>query len=138
MTRRINLFLLAAIFVIVWVEVPCEGFGATRNDFFPLIAIPLAFGTLGTNFIGTVNALLFRGRTLFRPSLDRFWLTRDSPLQFFWFGGWMFWAAGVGQMVGCGSIDSDGLMIAANGVGLVLGSEIIVRIFSRRFTPVAN
>lgn len=127
------MLILAALFVLGWMGTPIEESGEQG-----LVFLPFLFGALGTIFIGTVSALFFRKRTLFRPSLDRFLLTRNSPLQFFWFGGWMFSSLGLGQIVECGYIQSAGLTTIAYGIGLIFGSEIGVRIFSRRFHSVGT
>jgi hypothetical protein len=81
-----------------------------------------------------------RGRLLARPSIDRFMIARNSPLQFIWFGGLMFSAAGIGNLIGCyrEGVSATGVVGLAGGVGVVSGCLLIVRAFSRRFPrPIA-
>jgi hypothetical protein len=76
-----------------------------------------------------------RGRLLARPSIDKFMIARNSPLQFIWFGGMIFCAAGIGNLIGCyrEGVSATGVVTLAAGVGVVSGSLLIVRAFSRRF-----
>jgi hypothetical protein len=86
-------------------------------------------------FWGTMFGIFARGRVLARPGIDRFMITRNSPLQFVWFGGMIFCAAGIGQLVGChrDGVSADGVLILAAGIGVAGGSVFIARVFSRRF-----
>ena len=90
--------------------------------------IPLTMSATVPIFTGAMYGLFARGRTMIRPSFNKLLFARNSPLQFIWFGGMIFCAAGVGRMVGClrDGISAEGITVLAGGIGLILGSQLVV------------
>ena len=140
MARWINSIILIAILASSWTYPQSEELVDFTADFFWFVAlILLMFGILPI-FSGLIFGLFAHGRMLSRPSLDKFPFTRNTPLQFLWFGGMIFCAGGIGQLVGSihHGVSTDGLIILAAGIGVLLGSAAVVRIFPRRFAKAAH
>jgi hypothetical protein len=135
MIRWINILLLSAVLVASCISATCDDSVSGFDRLFWLAAIPLTMFSLIPIFFGAMFGIFARGRLLARPSIDKFMVARNSPLQFIWFGGLIFCAAGIGNLIGCfrEGISSTGVAILASGVGVVSGSLLIVRVFSRRF-----
>jgi hypothetical protein len=135
MIRWINILILIAVLVASCISAVFDDSVSGFDRLFWLAAIPLTMFSLLPIFFGAMSGIFARGRLLVRPSIDKFMFARNSPLQFIWFGGMIFCAAGVGNLIGCSreGLSADGVVILASGVGVVFGSLLIVRILSRRF-----
>jgi hypothetical protein len=135
MIRWINILILGAVLVASYISAVCDDSVSGFDRLFWLAAIPLTMFSLLPVFFGAMFGIFARGRLLARPSIDKFMFARNSPLQFIWFGGLIFCAAGIGNLIGCSrdGVSADGVVILAGGVGVVCGSLLIVRVFSRRF-----
>jgi hypothetical protein len=135
MIRWINILILGAVLVASCISAVCDDSVSGFDRLFWLAAIPLAMFSLLPIFLGAMSGIFARGRILARPSIEKFMFARNSPLQFIWFGGLIFCAAGIGNLIGCSrdGVSADGVVILAGGVGMVCGSLLIVRVFSRRF-----
>ena len=133
--RWINILILSAVLVASCISAACDDSVSGFDRLFWLAAIPLTMFSLLPIFFGAMFGIFARGRVLARPSIDKFLVAKNSPLQFIWFGGMIFCAAGIGNLIGCfrGGVSADGVVILAGGVGVVSGSLLIVRVFSRRF-----
>ena len=140
MMRWINILILSAVLVASCISAVCDDSVSGFDRLFWLAAIPMTMFSLLPIFIGAMFGIFARGRLLARPSIDRFMIARNSPLQFIWFGGLMFSAAGIGNLIGCyrEGVSATGVVGLAGGVGVVSGCLLIVKAFSRRFPrPVA-
>ena len=135
MIRWINIVILSAALGASWYSAACDNSVSGYDRLIWLAAMPLTMSSLLPVFFGTMFGIFARGRVLARPSIDRFMMARNSPLQFIWFAGMIFCAAGLGHLIGCyrDGISADGVVILSAGIGGVLGSLLIVRVFSRRF-----
>jgi hypothetical protein len=135
MIRWINILILGAVLVASCISAVCDDSVSGFDRLLWLSAIPLAMFSLLPIFFGAMSGIFARRRILARPSIDKFMFARNSPLQFIWFGGLIFCAAGIGNLIGCyrDGVSADGVVILAGGVGVVFGSLLIVRVFSRRF-----
>jgi len=135
MIRWINILILSAVLVASCISAVCDDSVSGFDRLFWLAAIPLTMFSLLPIFFGAMFGMFARGRILARPSIDKFIVARNSPLQFIWFGGMIFCAAGIGNLIGCfrEAVSASGVAILAGGVGVVCGSLLIVRVFSRRF-----
>ena len=135
MTRWFNIVVLIATLGAACYSAEFHDSVSEFDHLFCLTAIPLTMFSLLPIFCGAMFGIFARGRVLARPSIDRLMMARNSPLQFIWFAGMIFCAAGVGHLVGCyrDGISAVGVVILAAGIGAVAGSLLIVRVFSRRF-----
>ena len=135
MIRWINILILSAVLVASCISAVCGDLVSGFDRLFWLAAIPLTMFSLLPIFFGAMFGIFARGRILARPSIDKFIVARNSPLQFIWFGGMIFCSAGIGNLIGCfhETVSASGVSILAGGVGVVSGSLLIVRVFSRRF-----
>jgi hypothetical protein len=141
MTFWTNIIILVTTLGISWIHSRPDDLIYSFDRVLPLFAIPFLGSIVLPIFFGTIFGIFARGRTLLRPSMHKLLIARNSPLQFFWFGGMIFCAAGIGQIAGYfgDGISSDGVTIVAGGLGLLTGSSLIVRIFSTRFrSPVTK
>lgn len=135
MARRCNVAILVAIFASSWISAECHGVPVTADRIARLVMIPLTAAASLPLFFGTVHVLFSAKRGLKRPGIDQFPWARNSPLQFLWFAGRFFCVAGVGHFLGCfrSGISSDAVTILTAGMGLVVGSGAVQKVFSRRF-----
>jgi len=86
-------------------------------------------------FVGGATALVYRERSLERPSLCAPFFKERSALQFFWFCGLLSCSGGLGAVIGNASagVSSDGILLISGGLGFLVGCWAVVRIFSGRF-----
>lgn len=135
MIRWINILILSAVLVASYISAECDYSVSGLHHLFWLTAIPMTMSSLLPIFFGAMFGIFARGHLLARPSIDKFIIGRNSPLQFIWFSGLMFCAAGLGNLIGCyrEGLSATGVVILAGGVGVVSGCLLIVRSFSRRF-----
>ena len=135
MIRWINFLILSTVLVASCISAVFDDSVSGFDRLFWLAAIPLIMSSLLPIFFGAMFGIFSRGPLLARPSIDLFIVSGNSPLQFIWFGGMVLCAAGIGNLIGCfrEAVSASGVVILAGGVGLVSGSFVIVRVFSRRF-----
>ncbi|QTN33757.1 hypothetical protein HZ994_16030 [Akkermansiaceae bacterium] len=115
--------------------------GAVRDPGFHPLPVVIVFvmaaffaifgGGLGVVFAG-------RSAPLARPGLSVPFFTRGHPLQFFYFTGFIFLAAGLGftaRGIRAG-FSLDGFLVMGAGLGMLAGCRAVMAVFRRRFASV--